>query len=666
MTATDPLAAAPHTTRTAPGVALLDVANSSDFVYSLAVRSNGAIVVAGASVIDGPPRTLLKTTVQLDAAGRLEAGQGAEGRTTLNLPGYGLLLLADGSAVTLQSEPGGENWNLSVARIRPDGTSDGNYTANSQSVIPDDYEPDFTSVQGNADGTLLVSSTTRGHVDLLQLDTDGTLDTDFGTAGRVTVDQRVVFAYRAFSIALDNGQVLLAGDLWADDLYRPGLVRVNADGSLDTRFGDNGRVLFSTEALADFRGAMAVQADGKIILAGSNQDEHFSVVRLNPDGSHDQNFATDGVATVDTLGAAHFAYGIAVQADGKIVLAGNTTVNDESDYAVLRLSADGRLDTAFASADGRYHVEGSATADDLQGLAQAETLRGLAGNDLLQGNAGRDLLVGGQGADIFRFVAREDSYRTASDNGSDRILDFAPDVDRIDLIDLGYSGLGNGRNGTLAVQVNAEGSRTYLKSFETDASGQRFELALEGDLATQLNTTNVIFAPFAVRGTAGADNLAGTVLQEVLQGLGGNDRLNGMAGDDVLLGGEGRDRLSGGSGDDVFRFTSIEDSYRTTQLSAADVILDFTQGQDRMDLAMLGFTGLGNGLGGTLQVSYNTDLNRTYLKNFHADAAGHRFELSLDGEHGAALDERSFVFASVGITEPEIVTVGMVDPLAMS
>jgi serralysin len=384
------------------------------------------------------------------------------------------------------------------------------------------------------------------------------------------------------------------------------------------------------------------------------------VVRLNPDGSHDQNFATDGVATVDTLGAAHFAYGIAVQADGKIVLAGNTTVNDESDYAVLRLSADGRLDTAFASADGRYHVEGSATADDLQGLAQAETLRGL------QGNAGRDLLVGGQGADIFRFVAREDSYRTASDNGSDRILDFAPDVDRIDLIDLGYSGLGNGRNGTLAVQVNAEGSRTYLKSFETDASGQRFELALEGDLATQLNTTNVIFAPFAVRGTAGADNLAGTVLQEVLQGLGGNDRLNGMAGDDVLLGGEGRDRLSGGSGDDVFRFTSIEDSYRTTQLSAADVILDFTQGQDRMDLAMLGFTGLGNGLGGTLQVSYNTDLNRTYLKNFQADAAGHRFELSLDGEHGAALDERSFVFASVGITEPEIVTVGMVDPLAMS
>nr|WP_232487324.1 hypothetical protein [Azotobacter chroococcum] len=110
-----------------------------------------------------------------------------------------------------------------------------------------------------------------------------------------------------------------------------------------------------------------------------------------------------------------------------------------------------------------------------------EQLLGGAGDDLLDGGAGRDRLTGGEGADIFRFSAREDSYRTSDASFNDLILDFDADEDLIDLSALGFTGLGNGYDGTLAVQVNGTGTRTYLKSFEANAEGERFEIPLEGN-----------------------------------------------------------------------------------------------------------------------------------------------------------------------------------------
>lgn len=98
----------------------------------------------------------------------------------------------------------------------------------------------------------------------------------------------------------------------------------------------------------------------------------------------------------------------------------------------------------------------------------------------MQGNGGRDVLIGGTGADIFRFDAVGDSFRTSTTTGSDRIVDFDATQDRIDLIGMGFTGTGDGLDGTLSLQVNAEGTRTYLKSFETNTQGQRFELVLEG------------------------------------------------------------------------------------------------------------------------------------------------------------------------------------------
>lgn len=102
-----------------------------------------------------------------------------------------------------------------------------------------------------------------------------------------------------------------------------------------------------------------------------------------------------------------------------------------------------------------------------------------------------------------------------------------------------------------------------------------------------------------VQGTAGNDILTGTSASEIFYGAAGNDTINAAAGADVLVGGAGVDKLTGGTGADTFRFANQSDSYRNATTSFDDTITDFDVTQDKIDLAGLGFTGLGNGRGGT-------------------------------------------------------------------
>ncbi|GAB3468360.1 glycosyl hydrolase family 28-related protein [Azotobacter salinestris] len=175
-----------------------------------------------------------------------------------------------------------------------------------------------------------------------------------------------------------------------------------------------------------------------------------------------------------------------------ITTSGNATYvvqerNDGSDYTTLRDNSISGGQIASVQLSGAHSssgpLQGTDGDDTLIGGDANEQLLGGAGDDLLDGGAGRDRLTGGEGADTFVFSAREDSYRTSDASFNDLILDFDADEDLIDLSALGFTGLGNGYDGTLAVQVNSAGTRTYLKSFEANAAGERFEIALEGSHA---------------------------------------------------------------------------------------------------------------------------------------------------------------------------------------
>lgn len=287
-------------------------------------------------------------------------------------------------------------------------------------------------------------------------------------------------------------------------------------------------------------------------------------------------------------------------------------------------------------------IVGSDGKDLLVGGVASDTIYGMGGNDLIDGGGGRDVLVGGARNDVFRFSSREDSYRTDTESFSDHIRDLDPLRESLDLIDLGFSGLGDGYNNTLALKVDAEANRTYLKSFEPDADGHRFEVVLEGVATERLNL--YFTRPVLDDGSYGDTLIAGNVAGELL-GHRGDDRIHGGLANDLLDGGEGRDKLFGSLGFDTYRYSSIRDSYRDDSQTFSDRILGFDPDTDRIDVSALGFTGLGDGHDHTLAVWVN-EAGVTYLKDYDADSLGRRFELTLSGDFSEALTADNFVFAS--------------------
>src|SRR6185312_14736651 len=122
-----------------------------------------------------------------------------------------------------------------------------------------------------------------------------------------------------------------------------------ADGSLDTGFGDSGKVI-TTVAKHSTAEGVAMQSDGKIVVAGNSfidgNNNDFAVVRYNANGTLDSSFNQTGKATAD-FGAHDFGHSVAVHGDGRIVVAGYSTNESKKQCALACLKANGNLDTSF-------------------------------------------------------------------------------------------------------------------------------------------------------------------------------------------------------------------------------------------------------------------------------------------------------------------------------
>jgi serralysin len=669
MAALDTLA---HTTSSYPGKILLDVTGFDEINQSIAVQDDGKILVAGFTFYGGIFETDYNySIVRLNADGTLDRSYGTDGRTVIEAEvsidqGYTLAVQPDGKLLMSYISYNGSGFDFQVTRFTAQGVLDLSFNGTGTADITAGIEPSNTYMSLNADGTILLTGTAADHVVVAQLNSDGSLDSSFGNQGTAIISGLEISD--AHATALPDGKLLMGGTVYADGSSQYALALFNADGSRDMQFGNAGQVVLGDATGLYSDSAVTVQADGKILIAGSGFSD-FGLVRLNPDGSFDNTFSGDGQARIDVFG--HDAAGsVTVLADGKILVGGESSLGNNQDYSVIRLNSDGSLDTSFASPNGKSIIQGSALTDVLIGTAAAETLQGLAGDDVLEGGGGRDQLAGGKGADVFRFTSRDDSFRTATTSASDHIQDFNADEDRIDLSTLGFTGVGNGHNGTLLVQANTDSSFTYLKSLDADANGHRFELVLNGDYAGLLNSDNVLFETPQIIGTSGKDVLNGTLVDEILRGLGGDDYLYGAAGDDVLEGGGGRDVLTGGGGRDVFQFTAASDSYRTAQSSQSDLIVDFQRYEDHIDVSNLGYTGFGDGTDHTLKISYSQASGRTYLKDLEPDAQGHRFEIAIAGDVEDYLTRSNVTFANATLTSdadttPDVplVALGVVDAL---
>ncbi|MEO6393299.1 MAG: FG-GAP-like repeat-containing protein [Pyrinomonadaceae bacterium] len=176
--------------------------------------------------------------------------------------------------------------------------------------------------------------------------TAGSVDIGFGVAGKAITQ----FPNSAFSLAVaiqPDGKVVVAGG-------SPGfsVARYNRDGSPDTTFGNGGIAFYVLGPSPNGAHAVLIQPDGKIVLAGesgiNNPDHGLTLVRFTAAGVLDPSFGGDGIASVEIGTNSSIGYGVAIQPSGALVVAGTTRINSTStDVVVARFTAAGILDLTF-------------------------------------------------------------------------------------------------------------------------------------------------------------------------------------------------------------------------------------------------------------------------------------------------------------------------------
>jgi uncharacterized delta-60 repeat protein len=190
-------------------------------------------------------------------------------------------------------------------------------------------------------------NTTYGDVALMRCNPDGSPDKNFGGRGYVTTDiENVRNAGRSVALQKD-GKIVVAATVE----NKVAVIRYNNDGSLDESFANHGYNVIDLKYAYDDAYSVAVQDDQKIILSGATGDGYaadFFAARFNTDGTLDTSFGDSGISTID-IGGEDYARGMAIETDGKILISGYTDAlnNTLSSFFVARLQADGTIDTTF-------------------------------------------------------------------------------------------------------------------------------------------------------------------------------------------------------------------------------------------------------------------------------------------------------------------------------
>ena len=159
-------------------------------------------------------------------------------------------------------------------------------------------------------------------------------------------------------------------------------------GSLDASFGTGGKVVTSINSGSDKAYGIALQSDGKIIVIGMTSSaitgKDFACVRYNTDGSLDTAFGTAGIVTNDIqIGSDDVAYSVAIQSDGKILLAGYSDDGSNKNAAIIRLNTNGSLDATFGTS-GKVLTEFiSGKADEIKTIK----IHALTGNIIVGGTS---------------------------------------------------------------------------------------------------------------------------------------------------------------------------------------------------------------------------------------------------------------------------------------
>jgi len=327
---------------------------------AMAVYSGGTHAgkfVIGGQVYAGSSTPRYFGVARYNSDGTLDTSFSGDGKVSTNISGLyervtGVAVYDSGKIVAVGAA--NNSADVAVAMYAADGTLDDSFDTDGMRTLTAMRSSRHVVIDGY--GKILIPGYNGTDSCLYRLNTNGSTD------GSVSVNMSS--SNEGFSGAVVEAD----GDIWVTGYADDGsgnklsLVKLTPSLSLDASFdGDGKKHLTVGTGSHGSNGAIAIDGNGKILVAGyatGATDRDFVIARLNTDGSYDTSFDGDGKQAINMDGGSDELYGIAIQADGKILIGGcaSGTSTNSFDFAVARLNTNGSLDTTF-DGDGRVFVD---------------------------------------------------------------------------------------------------------------------------------------------------------------------------------------------------------------------------------------------------------------------------------------------------------------------
>jgi uncharacterized delta-60 repeat protein len=334
---------------------------SNDEAFGLARQADGKLVAVGRAAGSGGKFALAR----YDTNGALDRTFGNDGRVVTNLsPGDDVALdvaiQPDGKIVAV-GRTGNGNGAFALVRYAPKGRLDP--TFGGDGVVTTDFtdQGDFAAgVAIQDDGKIVAVGRADSAFAVARYRPGGVLDPTFKGDGTVTTELTVQRDGAASVAIQPDGKLVVVGSAGVkavdqDDSFW-GIVRYNSTGILDPTFSDDGTLIQQLTSYGDLALDVAVRSGGEIDVAGTSgvggfdPDARMVVMQLLPDGSRDFSFSSDSFAVENPTSRPDYPNAIAIQGDGKIVIAGTSlSINSccMSRGVVIRFTASGAPDDTF-------------------------------------------------------------------------------------------------------------------------------------------------------------------------------------------------------------------------------------------------------------------------------------------------------------------------------
>lgn len=331
---------------------------------SIAIQQDGKIIASGFDTDPSNFETLQVARYNTDGSldntfdndGKL-VGTFVQGDTKFNASA----VQSDGKVVAAGYTFNGTNAVFLLARYTNDGVLDNSFGLNG--IQTTDITPGAASIVNSVaiqpDGKIVAAGEGNG-LAVARYNSDGSLDNSFNGNGYTIINTISAAGHGSLALQADGKIVIGCTNFQVNSSYNFAVVRLNSNASLDTSFNHSG-IRITNFSLQANSNSIAIQNDGKIVQAGTAYDSispgsirGFAIVRYNVNGSLDNSFGNNG-QQLSLFGSNLFdAYCMAIQPDGKIVVAGNN--------AVARYKTNGQLDSSFNSQGFSISVGGTAVA----------------------------------------------------------------------------------------------------------------------------------------------------------------------------------------------------------------------------------------------------------------------------------------------------------------